>query len=466
MKLALLLVGTAAFSPRVYAGDVHVPGDYPTIQEAVDAALPGDTVLVGPGTYPESIIVNTPLDLRSIMGPKATVIDGEYSRCGVRLNASGTLDGFTITRCVSPDVGGYAVMVMGSSADVRNNIIRDNKFHSVWALGGAGIYCQSATTIIENNSFVGNETQGNGGGIHCPPNGSAIIRNNILVGNRADMDGGGIYVPAGCQAEIANNTMVWNSAFNGRGGGISVDASGTANIRNSILWDNHAGHGGFPAHAAGQLTISYSVVEGGSTWIYVQGSGALAWGVGNTDSDPLFIDGYRLQQDPPQAGVVNPCVDTGDPASPLVAGSTRTDRVQDTGVVDMGFHDAIPLATATLRNAGSNPASYTAVTLPELGGIYTGEVDLATTGHALAMLAAYYAPATFPLGGNMVLVDIAHPAGELLGFPIQSGSLATFSFGIPPDPGFGGMQVYTQAIHVGAVFPYVLSNAQDLNVGF
>ena len=125
-----------------------------------------------------------------------------------------------------------------------------------------------------------------------------------------------------------------------------------------------------------------------------------------------------------------------------------------------------PAASVTFRNGGANPASYAALSLPVLDGTYTAEVDLTVTGHSLAMLAGFAAPASFALGGNTVLVDITHPAGELLGFPIATGPLATFSFGIPPDPAFGGGALSTQAIHVGGVFPYVLTNAQDLCIGY
>ena len=64
------------------------------------------------------------------------------------------------------------------------------------------------------------------------------------------------------------------------------------------------------------------------------------------DADPLFadplFDDFHLRQDPCQTGVMNPCVDTGDPVSPLLAGSTRTDGVADSGIVDMGYHYTDP----------------------------------------------------------------------------------------------------------------------------
>lgn len=130
--------------------------------------------------------------------------------------------------------------------------------------------------------------------------------------------------------------------------------------------------------------------------------------------------------------------------------------------------EPIPVAHADFRNAGSNPASLTAVTNPELGGIYQCEVDLAgTTGHTSALLAAYFTPATFTLGyGQVGLVNVADPHGELLGFPTAAGPVASFAFGIPPDPVFAGLEFSTQAAHLGGVFPFLLSNALDLFVGY
>jgi parallel beta-helix repeat protein len=50
-----------------------VPRDFATIQAAVDAAAPGDTVNVGPGTYTEQVVINKDLDVHGA-GANATVI--------------------------------------------------------------------------------------------------------------------------------------------------------------------------------------------------------------------------------------------------------------------------------------------------------------------------------------------------------------------------------------------------------
>lgn len=62
-----LIVITAIFlsPPIVFARDLLVPKDHPTIQSAVDAAAPGDTVVISDGLYKENISVNKQITLRS-----------------------------------------------------------------------------------------------------------------------------------------------------------------------------------------------------------------------------------------------------------------------------------------------------------------------------------------------------------------------------------------------------------------
>ena len=57
---------------------LYVPDNYSTIQAAVDAASPGDTIIVSEGTYEENIEVYKRLTIRSENGPDSTVVQADY----------------------------------------------------------------------------------------------------------------------------------------------------------------------------------------------------------------------------------------------------------------------------------------------------------------------------------------------------------------------------------------------------
>ena len=58
MTSCLLAIFVMAVAPVASAVIINIPGDYPTIQEGINASSDGDTVLVQPGTYVENINFN------------------------------------------------------------------------------------------------------------------------------------------------------------------------------------------------------------------------------------------------------------------------------------------------------------------------------------------------------------------------------------------------------------------------
>ena len=88
-RISLLLLLVVWFCQSVYAVTIGITEDQSTIQEAVDVAGNGDTILVGDGVYRENISIwNKDLILLSENGPTGTVIDGSQSgRC---VNISGS----------------------------------------------------------------------------------------------------------------------------------------------------------------------------------------------------------------------------------------------------------------------------------------------------------------------------------------------------------------------------------------
>ena len=66
-----------AAAPVANAVIINVPGDEPTIQAGIDAAVDGDEVVVAPGTYFEAIdFLNKAITVRSSGGAAVTTIDG------------------------------------------------------------------------------------------------------------------------------------------------------------------------------------------------------------------------------------------------------------------------------------------------------------------------------------------------------------------------------------------------------
>ena len=86
-----------AFASVSAAKTIYVPDDYLTIQSAVNAASPGDTIIVRDGLYNEHVIVNKQLTIKSERGYANCVVNGEGSDV-FALYADGIrIEGFTIT---------------------------------------------------------------------------------------------------------------------------------------------------------------------------------------------------------------------------------------------------------------------------------------------------------------------------------------------------------------------------------
>ena len=168
--------------------------DFDNIQDAINAAVDGDIVLVYPGTYTSTgtQVVNMlgkEILLQSATFASETIIDGEGTRTGIYCNSDETLkttiDGFTITNCNGNAGGG--VYCWQADPTIRECVFYYNHTNS----GGAGINCGHSSPWIENCSFVGNTASGSGGGIDCS-SGSPVLLNCSFEYNTATT-GAGIY---------------------------------------------------------------------------------------------------------------------------------------------------------------------------------------------------------------------------------------------------------------------------------
>lgn len=326
---------------------IYVPADYPTIQQAIDAAVSGTTIIVAQGTYYETLTLNKSGIILQGDNRNSIIFGEEPFPIIYCENISGdetAIKGFKITN------GDYGIQCAGtvSSLRIEDNeitraspagirlengasvVIENNYLHNTirgisgsgatvdiinnditWNRGsyGGGIYLSNATTLIQGNYFFENWD----GAISLYSNSNATIVGNNISQNQSWNKSPGLHI-FNSTATLWNNLIEYNYPYNSQtvGGGLHTvgsDISVFNNIfrrnrsekgsaihvvntnftaKNNIFTENSGDDATVNFEGSGIQDFCYNDLWGNSTPNNV--SGIILCPGGNIFADPCFVD--------------------------------------------------------------------------------------------------------------------------------------------------------------------------------
>jgi predicted outer membrane repeat protein len=257
--IALLCFGLAH---NAFAGVINVPGDQPTIQDGIDAAVNGDEVVVAPGAYAEIIdLMGKAITVRSSGGAAATTIDATTApdpgdgkpvvRCDTGEGPDTVIEGFTLTGGTGDTVLfglaiGGGMLIDSASPTVRDCIIEDNT-----ADVGGGVFVNSNAShliledcIIRDNVALP-DVNGGGGGIYLFGAGATLTGCEVTGNSAGGADGGGLYVNVTAESITVTDTLFEDDTAVKRGGAIHTDfLDAEFLIERCVFRSNSCGRGG------------------------------------------------------------------------------------------------------------------------------------------------------------------------------------------------------------------------------
>jgi len=298
MVVLICLLLVIPCTAEVIVVDPNGCADFDNIQDAINASIDGDTILVTQWHYYENIdfrgkaIILTSVEPNDPNVVENTIIDANGDGIVVSFHLdegpNSVITGFTITGghaeygagiCCwgesSPTIShcfikaNYADDIPGSkgagiyyvgSSSISGCTISDNSADE----SGGGIYCEGASvTIFDCN--ISNNSGYDGGGIYCESS-NTDISNCSINNNLAGEEGGGIYCIYG-DLTISNCHIIGNSAGGGGGGGGIKCRYGILAISNCIVNGNSADDsngGGIHCSESGSPTVSHCTISDNS----------------------------------------------------------------------------------------------------------------------------------------------------------------------------------------------------------
>jgi hypothetical protein len=264
---------------------------FDAIQEGIDAATDGDTVLVLDGTYTGTGNKNLDYDgraiaVRSQSGVDTCIVDCEGDGRGFLFHSGETaesvLEGLTITN--GRTSAGSGMRLVSASPTIVGCAIIRNMASGGGSPRGGGIDCLSNTSPTIAYCTVAENTAFNAAGISCSGVGcEPLIVGCIVAHNIAQGTGGGIacYDLYGCPSVV--DCVVTGNVADAGGAGIDIGYGGNALISNCLLSSNTTADAGGGVCASWGTIINCTIADNAAR----EGGGVYCWGMGGGEGPTI-----------------------------------------------------------------------------------------------------------------------------------------------------------------------------------
>lgn len=347
------------------ASTIVVPTDQPTIQSAIDSALSGDTVLVGPGAWLVQLdFGGKGLVLVSQAGPTATVLqpispDSQIIRISSGEPAGTEIDGFTFR-----GGSGNSQVVLGGSARV---LIRNCVFER-YDGADAVVRCDGAGVRLERNVLYDNN------GLAC----IGIYSDTVLILNcTLDHNAAGVFVLDGV-GQVRNSIITFSTQYGLRGDAVISDYN--------VVWNNTPNFDAGSASGANDLFADPGFVAPGSNDFTLRDT-SICIDAGDPDSLYLDPDSSRNDIGALPLGTIVEVLPI--PTAVNIAGLSLSRVVDAQPVISWRYYDSVGSYSGYELEIGSDN-DWTIAEMWATGQVLQPDTTIICAGTPLLISTTYY----------------------------------------------------------------------------
>ena len=279
-----------------YGGAIYCDDSYLQLNTVL---IDSNTAIDGGGIYS---------DYSNLYFNKVTVSNNiaENAAGGISVFGETLLDMYDCS--IVANKGGYFAggiyASLWTNLNIRKCIFSENQAND---MGGALYMADESLAKIENSNFLNNKCTGEyggGGAINIEMMSNLVMKNSLIIKNDATFGGAGILC-TDADLQLINVTISGNRS-NYAGGALYFQSVSNPVIINSIIYNNSPSKIAFVDVFDSEISVAYSLIQGGQSGIDKGDYGTVNWLDGNINVNPLFVNlrsnDFALQYNSPCIG--------------------------------------------------------------------------------------------------------------------------------------------------------------------